>query len=655
MQWFLKMDELAKKAIAAVKTGGVRFRPKRWEKVYFGWLKNIRDWCISRQIWWGHRIPVWYCVGSHLSAGKKMGFAGDVVQQVFIDKICTYRLRDHGFVKGDWVAFENSQNGEIFGYGTITEVKTTTVGTIDLKDPKHHKTYNNRGELIAAFKRHPQRIDIHTINEKTPVWIYTYRFRPTTSAKPCVQLTPRIRGNWFFVRHGETDFNKIHRIQGQTAGGPLNELGKQQAHETALRLKPYKIDLVISSDLKRAQETADIIGKELGAEVLFDAALRERNYGVLEGVVRDEIQEEGLKEIFNNLEKYEYTPPRGESRPAVEERIYGALQRHRAVHKHKNVVIVSHGTVLKCLLRKLKNIPFEQFGDVQIHNAELIHFSVADPCKKCGSDFVEQDTNVLDTWFSSALWPFATLGHPRKSKDLTAFYPTSVLSTARDIINLWVARMVFSGLEFMKKPPFRDIMIHATILTKEGKRMSKSLGTGIDPMDLIDRYGADATRFGLIWQAMGNQDIHWSEEHVVAGKKFANKIWNSSRFVLMKKPQLIDADRLNHGLTRTNKNLAAADKKILIALEKTKKEVSRRIEKYEFGQALHTLYDFYWHNFCDIYLEESKKELNADVLLHVLSESLELLHPFMPFITEEIWGKLPIKNKKMLIVESWPH
>lgn len=264
--------------------------------------------------------------------------------------------------------------------------------------------------------------------------------------------------------------------------------------------------------------------------------------------------------------------------------------------------------------------------------------------------------DVLDTWFSSALWPLATLGWPRKTKDLKDFYPTQALSTARDIINLWVARMVFSGLEFMGREPFKNVIIHATILTKEGKRMSKSLGTGVDPMDLISRYGADATRFGLIWQHMGNQDIHWAEEHVVAGRKFCNKVWNASRFILL---QIFNSQ---FSILKKPKPETATDKKILAALEKTKKEVNARIEKYEFGQALHSLYDFFWHEFCDVYLEASKKQMSDvkrqlsthQILFYTLTESLKLLHPFMPFITEEIWSKLPPKNKRLLIVESWP-
>jgi valyl-tRNA synthetase len=267
-------------------------------------------------------------------------------------------------------------------------------------------------------------------------------------------------------------------------------------------------------------------------------------------------------------------------------------------------------------------------------------------------------SDVLDTWFSSALWPFAVF---ENKKDLKTFYPTNTLVTARDIINLWVARMVFSGLEFMKKVPFNDVFIHATILTQGGKRMSKSLGTGLDPMNFIKQYGADATRFALIWQAMGTQDIHWSDEALVAGKKFLNKIWNASRFVLQQtsnskfktqnsKPQL------------KSKNLTNTDKEIIKKLKEIIKKTSKDIDNFEFGQALHKLYKFFWHDFCDIYIEASKKQMADEslkentqkILLYVLANSLKLLHPFISHITEEIWSRMPTKEKSMLIIAKWP-
>ena len=263
---------------------------------------------------------------------------------------------------------------------------------------------------------------------------------------------------------------------------------------------------------------------------------------------------------------------------------------------------------------------------------------------------LENENDVLDTWFSSALWPFATLGWPDKTEDFKTFYPTQVLSTARDIINLWVARMVYSGMELTGKKPFTDVIIHGTILTKEGKRMSKSLGTGIDPMILIEKYGADATRFGLIWQAMGGQDMYWDETAVMAGKKFANKVWNIARFVLSKQNGIANCQ-----LPIAN-NLLKEDKEILEKLSKTKKSVSKNIDAYEFGRAIHELYEFIWHDFADKYIELSKNRNDNEsqkVLIHALFEILKMLHPFMPHLTEEIYQNIPNKEKGFLMIENW--
>ncbi len=272
---------------------------------------------------------------------------------------------------------------------------------------------------------------------------------------------------------------------------------------------------------------------------------------------------------------------------------------------------------------------------------------------------IKGEQDVLDTWFSSALWPFATLGWPKKTKDLKTFYPTNVLSTARDIINLWVLRMIFSGMEFMDKPPFQTIYVHPTVLARDGTKMSKSIGNVIDPMDLIEKYGADATRFGIIWGVTGGQDMRFVEDNIVMGKKFCNKIWNATRFVLMQskgyKPQITNI-----------KALDSNSKKILKELEKTTKVVNKNLEIFELGKAAHILYDFFWHSFCDKYLEQAKiniqkaktkkeKQVVINVLFYILTNSLKLLHPFIPFITEEIYQTLPIKNKqKCLMVETWP-
>jgi valyl-tRNA synthetase len=271
---------------------------------------------------------------------------------------------------------------------------------------------------------------------------------------------------------------------------------------------------------------------------------------------------------------------------------------------------------------------------------------------------IEGEESVLDTWFSSALWPFATLGWPKKTRDLKEFYPTDVLVTGRDIINLWVARMVFSGIEFLKKEPFKYVFINPTVLTKEGKRMSKSLGTGIDPMDLIEKYGADATRFGLIWQVKTGQDLRFDEAVIQMGRKFCNKIWNATRYVLL---QIANGKLQIEKKLKPSKKMTKAQREIIKSLEKTIKTVNKNLKKFEFGKAAENLYHFFWHQFCDKYIEESKKEIKEGnpfakkVLLYVLLKSLILLHPFIPFITEELYQKLPLKNKKTsIMIEPWP-
>ena len=263
-------------------------------------------------------------------------------------------------------------------------------------------------------------------------------------------------------------------------------------------------------------------------------------------------------------------------------------------------------------------------------------------CKDCE---MTQTEDVCDTWFSSALWPFAGLSEG----DTKRFYPSQVLITARDIINLWVGRMVFSGLEFMKSAPFKDVFIHATVLTKDGKRMSKSLGTGIDPLTLVEKYGADATRFGIVWQAMGTQDIRFDEAAVVAGRKFANKIHNAARFVMGRVGAMssVKIDRAK---------ASPADIIVLGHADVTKKAVEKHLALYEFGQALHALYDFFWHDYCDVYIEEAKNNPSSEtdaVLYALLIDSLKLLHPFMPFITESVWQELPHAEKSLLMVANW--
>ncbi len=257
-------------------------------------------------------------------------------------------------------------------------------------------------------------------------------------------------------------------------------------------------------------------------------------------------------------------------------------------------------------------------------------------------------TDTFDTWFSSALWPLATLGWPEKTEDLKNFYPTQTITSARDILHLWISRMIFSGLEFAGKAPFKNVIIHATILTKDGRRMSKSLGTGIDPLGLIEKYGADATRFGLIYQALGGQDIHFNEDVLLMGKKFCNKLWNIANFVRQKS----GAEAAKSG--KPGQPAEQINKDILEKLGRAQKVITEKIQAFEFGQAAHDLYDFVWREFADIYIEKSKSSQareTAQTLAYCLRAILKISHPFMPFITEELWENLG--ERDLLMIADW--
>ncbi len=294
---------------------------------------------------------------------------------------------------------------------------------------------------------------------------------------------------------------------------------------------------------------------------------------------------------------------------------------------------------------------------------ECGHLNVAeeDPktCEKCGSSNLVQDDDVLDTWFSSALWPFSTLGWPDETEDLKEYYPTDVLVTGFDIIYFWVARMIMMGLEFMKKEPFKYVYLHALVRDEYGRKMSKSLGNAVDPLEIIETHGADALRFTLAALAMQGRDILFAKSRLDGYRTFLNKIWNATRFVLIRTEGYklhFEGDIIDY---LNSANLAPEDRWILKELENTIKKVTQDLEDFRFAQAANAIYSFFWDKFCDWYIEFSKLREDNDaklVLLFVLASSLKVLHPFIPFITEELWHYLPefLKDQKDLIVSSWP-
>ena len=276
-------------------------------------------------------------------------------------------------------------------------------------------------------------------------------------------------------------------------------------------------------------------------------------------------------------------------------------------------------------------------------------------CPKCGSKHLHQDEDVLDTWFSSALWPFSTLGWPEQTEDLKYFYPTNVLVTGYDIIFFWVARMIFSGIEQMGHVPFDTVVIHGLVRDAQGRKMSKSLGNGIDPLEVIDQYGADALRFSLCMGISPGNDTRYSTERVEMARNFANKVWNASRFVLM------NQDGVE---TLSGKALELPDQWILTKYNEAVRDVTQYMENADYGLAAQKLYDFIWSEFCDWYIELAKGGLLGEdaarkaavraVLQTVLSGLLQLLHPFMPFLTEEVYKNLPGKTGESCMLSAWP-
>ena len=279
-----------------------------------------------------------------------------------------------------------------------------------------------------------------------------------------------------------------------------------------------------------------------------------------------------------------------------------------------------------------------------------------DTCPKCGGKHLHQDSDTLDTWFSSALWPFSTLGWPDNTPELEYFYPTNTLVTGYDIIFFWVARMIFSGLKHTGKAPFDTVLFHGLLRDSQGRKMSKSLGNGIDPVDVINQYGADALRFTLVTGNSPGNDARYSDEKVAASRNFANKIWNAARFIHMN----IDGHDVPCALPES---LSLEDQWIVSRFNTVAKEVTENLDKFELGMAVSKLYDFIWDDFCDWYIELAKRPLSGEdqavaqntrqVLVWVLTHTLALLHPFMPFVTEEIWQSLP-HDGEALIVAPWP-
>ncbi|SNZ06115.1 valyl-tRNA synthetase [Persephonella hydrogeniphila] len=547
VQWFVNTKELAKDAIKVVENGDIRFIPENWKKTYLNWMYDIRDWCISRQIWWGHRIPVWEC--------KKCG-----QYNVFSDDI-----------------FENTAQKVIFNMYGDTRI----------------------GQIFSS--------------EEVKTYLYGKNFN-------------------------QPDKTNLQFYEQFVFNREIPELKKEEDLKEFLDKNYIKVPVMNPEEIEDSKKigfvphavfflyTNGFIGKTFDENDVFEAYQKNKE------IIRY-IYDQGL----NGIKKEDILEDKDKLKKWLFDHAYGNCKNGRIFFSETQ----------------------ERFSIIEEHIKELRYF-IELRCEKCGSYNLKQEEDVLDTWFSSALWPFGTLGWPEETKDLQKFYPTSLLVTGFDIIFFWVARMIMMGMHFMKEKPFGDVYIHALVRDEKGEKMSKTKGNVIDPLDMVKKYGADSLRFTLAALAAQGRDIRLSEKRIEGYKHFANKIWNASRFVLMN----FENNRGKVFKEISALKLSYDDKWILTRLQEVIKSSEKALEEYRYNDYANGLYDFFWHEYCDWYLEFSKERIYKgsdeekaaalSTLIYVLDKSMRMLHPVMPFLTEEIWQKLPFKDSEYLPVAQYP-
>ncbi len=549
VQWFVNTKELAKDAIKVVENNTVRFVPENWKKTYLNWMYNIRDWCISRQIWWGHRIPVWYC-----QKCKTTNVFSDADYENLAEKVIFNMYGD-------------TRISQFFSYEDVKNY---------LYSPNFNQPDKTNLEFYEKFVFFKEIPELKTEDSLKEFLDKTFKKIPILNEK--TTETERIIG---FVPHAI-----FYLYTNGYIGRTFNEKDILQAYQE------HKDEIIY----------------------IYDS--------ILGGIKRQEILEDEKK-----LKKW------------LIDHAYGNCKEGRIFFTENRGV----------------------FGIIEDHIKDILYFLEL-RCENCGSTYLKQEEDVLDTWFSSALWPFGTLGWPEDTKDLKTFYPTDLLVTGFDIIFFWVARMIMMGMHFMKNRPFDDVYIHALVRDEKGEKMSKTKGNVIDPLDMIEKYGADSLRYTLAALAAQGRDIRLSEKRIEGYKHFANKIWNASKYVLSNIESFLETGSISYDIG--NLSLSVEDKWILTKLQETIKTAEKALNEYRYNDYASGIYDFFWHQYCDWYLEFTKeriykgsddeKKTALSVLSYVLDQSMRLLHPIMPFITEEIWQKLPEKDAPYLPVAKYP-
>ncbi len=528
-QWFVNVNQKIKKrgnktlkqlASEIVKKGEIKIIPERFNKIYFQWMNNLKDWCISRQIWFGHQIPVWY-----------------------------------------------------------------------------------QGEKV---------------------------------------IVPKTITKFSFMRHGLTDWNKEKRIQGQK-DIPLDEQSIERIKTLIPQIEKEKFDLIICSPLKRARQTAEILNTKLKLKIEIEELITEKNFGIFEGLKKDKKFKKNYPQYLADKLNYDIPGPKDESGKEVLARIEKFFQKTLRQHADQKILVICHGTLIRYVRALMVNESPQELSTYPVHFDKLVNFTIPDNHYRLRE--LKRDSDTLDTWFSSGLWTFSTLGWPQKTSDLKRFHPTSVMETGYDILFFWVARMILMSTYLLNTKPFDTVYLHGLVRDKQGRKMSKSLGNGIDPLEMIKKYGADSLRLSMIIGSTPGTDMKLYDEKVASYRNFVNKLWNISRYILttVKKVKLVNEKPSAKTL---------ADKWILNELEQIIFKTTKKIEQFQFSSAGEDLYDFTWNKLADWYLEISKIENDKDeILLYILQNLLKLWHPFTPYVTEVIWKNF---KQDLLLVQKWP-
>ena len=583
-QWFLKYPKVPEARAAVGAEGAIRFRPERWETVYQHWLGNIQDWCISRQLWWGHRIPVWYRVAQASSLlpneSRKLEASATntpatEARGAFFDEFAeidiTRRNLPHWEQAGA-TYFVTFRLGDSLPTSKLSELEEERKRWLSF-----HPLPWSSGDTREYYERFSEQIEIWLDAGEGSCFLV----RPE-AAEIVAQALTRFAGERYELGPWVVMPNHVHALVTPRAGHELGPILHSWKSFTSNRINAL---LGRSGALWQHESYDHIVRNDAGLSRLTDY-------------------------ILGNPEKAGITAP--------------------AISK-----VAQASSLLPNETRKLE----ARATDARATESREFYVGLEPPSDP---ENWMQDADVLDTWFSSWLWPFETMDAATRAK----FYPTSDLVTAPDIIFFWIARMIMAGIEYTGQSPFHDVFFTGLIRDGQGRKMSKSLGNSPDPLDLIGKYGADGVRFGLMRIAPAGQDIRFDEKQIEEGRNFANKLWNATRFRQMHGGET--EGEINPAL------LTSDDKWILLRLDAAIRAVTHALEEYNFSEAAQSLYRFFWSEYCDWYLEASKAALGFPgegepnprktntlaVIDFILGHTLRLFHPFMPFITEELWHGL---------------